>query len=666
MTEMSIRRLPRSLAPLPDEELTGYLLRLAHRLEQPPALIATRTGLADQGGRVLSRFLLKLEPERTARFAHACQLTQQETDGLCLASFGERYPPLDLTISEHKLGIFLQQTQQVPALLRWVFTQHTRYCPHCLAGDDGSPGHLYNGIWKKTWRLPLVSACPIHNRLLVARCPECSQPAHTGPRAAGLIPQSNELLHPAQCRAPSKETEPDRRKPRPPCGHRLDAANDEPRDTTTIQHVLDLQQRLFALLQPDAPETVSSIGDRTRASRYFLDLRLACFLISYTWPQARHLESPPPLLDSLDDHLQRQHSTIRDLKAKGKRPRSATIFSSPPADPAACSALLAIAEQILGQPSREAAGEHLRPLLSNVVDITNFRTFVSRAKRFCSPAFSAVIETNMQELHPKRERGANLLSRNRAGLGQPYGWREHHRQSGHLVIAPIGDCRFGHQHVPQYMTDAWIERHFPAPEGINPSHLRRTAAIRLVQMSNGGSVATAGKLLGINSTTSASSTHTVRVWESEPANAKALATAIHAFRDELNAASDLIDYGRRRASLTAWEIPAPTWEEMISRLNMRHRNRSATPSSIWDDRKRRAASVIIWATITCGDHRLAPLLQGEARKANGAKTNMLTYDTQQIRYRIRTSHKGPTATLATILHSYAHEMAAKIDRGETS
>jgi hypothetical protein len=45
---------------------------------------------------------------------------------------------------------------------------------------------------------------------------------------------------------------------------------------------------------------------------------------------------------------------------------------------------------------------------------------------------------------------------------------------------------------------------------------------------------------------------------------------------------------------------------------------------------------------------------------------MLTYDTQQIRYRIRTSHKGPTAALATILHSYAHELAAKIDRRETS
>ena len=41
--------LPRSLDPLPDESLPGYLLRLAHRLGLAPARVMQLTGLAGDG-----------------------------------------------------------------------------------------------------------------------------------------------------------------------------------------------------------------------------------------------------------------------------------------------------------------------------------------------------------------------------------------------------------------------------------------------------------------------------------------------------------------------------------------------------------------------------------------------------------------------------------------
>ena len=44
--------LPRSLDPLPDESLPGYLLRLAHRLGLAPARVMQLTGLtAGRDGR---------------------------------------------------------------------------------------------------------------------------------------------------------------------------------------------------------------------------------------------------------------------------------------------------------------------------------------------------------------------------------------------------------------------------------------------------------------------------------------------------------------------------------------------------------------------------------------------------------------------------------------
>ncbi|MER6897832.1 hypothetical protein, partial [Amycolatopsis sp. NPDC000740] len=42
---MAARPLPRSLDPLPDGSLVGFLLRLSHRLEIPPNRLARLAGL---------------------------------------------------------------------------------------------------------------------------------------------------------------------------------------------------------------------------------------------------------------------------------------------------------------------------------------------------------------------------------------------------------------------------------------------------------------------------------------------------------------------------------------------------------------------------------------------------------------------------------------------
>jgi hypothetical protein len=47
MTNAPPASLPRSLDPLPDESLPGYVLRLAHRLDRSPARIIELTGLAE-------------------------------------------------------------------------------------------------------------------------------------------------------------------------------------------------------------------------------------------------------------------------------------------------------------------------------------------------------------------------------------------------------------------------------------------------------------------------------------------------------------------------------------------------------------------------------------------------------------------------------------------
>jgi hypothetical protein len=87
---VTVRPLPRSLDPLPDESLPGYVLRLAHRLDRPPSRIALLTGLSQpllprhDTPRIPAVRMLNLDAATAATFANATRLSAPEVAGLCL------------------------------------------------------------------------------------------------------------------------------------------------------------------------------------------------------------------------------------------------------------------------------------------------------------------------------------------------------------------------------------------------------------------------------------------------------------------------------------------------------------------------------------------------------------------------------------------------------
>ncbi|MDL4813183.1 TniQ family protein [Actinomadura opuntiae] len=654
--------LPRSLAPLPGEEISGYLLRLAHRLEQTPHRLAELTGLQSGGAASLPvRLLLRTSTEETARFARACSLTSREAEALCLASLADRYPPADVVL--HPLpggrsGLWMQQADKIASLDRWVFTRPARYCPACLAGDTSELQQHHGGPWQKLWRLPLVFACPLHRCLLATRCPACRQPI--GAAGAGLISQPCQVLHPAQCRAPAEAAGAARagRGRLPACGHRLDTAAPPVIDAASLTHVLAVQDRLLTLLSADDPAMTSSMGVPVPVAEYVLDLRLVAGLIRCTWPAAAALAGPAPVADALADHVeQRRRRQYRPNDHGHHRTAFSVIYDAPPTDPLASAGLFTAAERILTGETGVCA-DRLEPLLAATADTAAWRAFAHRASATCSPALRATIQTRLEALHRPTPRGHNLKSDNTRRNGTD-ALRAYHRRMGHLVVVPTGDCRFDHRHIPQHMTDAWFDECFPDLTGISPVHLRRTAAIRLVQMSTGGSQFRAGERLGITPGRVMSSTVPVRAWTQDLDNDARFAAAIDAFARELNTTIDPIDYSHRRAALHKWEIPPGDWLDLLAQLVAAHPH---THISWWQDRKRRLASVLVWATVTQGDHRLAPLVLVEHRKANHGKTNMLRFDLQQARYRARNEPDSPTAALISLLGPYSQRLATKIDQ----
>ncbi|MEV4244535.1 TniQ family protein [Streptosporangium canum] len=209
--------LPCSLAPLPDESLPGYILRLSYRLGLSPLQLLVTTGLgvphARSGRSIRQGLMMNLAPERIEAFAHATRLQPEEIAHLCLSSLATRCPWANIVETTRRNNT---HTLSDP----WIFTTASRYCPQCLAGDGSPIQDEYGGAWRRLWRLPVVFSCPTHQRLLEHLCPQCRRPALAGTPGtpSALIPLiGNHGIHPAGCRAALRQA----RRPteRPPLRH---------------------------------------------------------------------------------------------------------------------------------------------------------------------------------------------------------------------------------------------------------------------------------------------------------------------------------------------------------------------------------------------------------------------------------------------------------------
>lgn len=129
-----VRPLARSLVPLPDESIAGFLLRLSHRLGFSSGHLLFRTGLnpRESSHTASPKHLLALEPGPLTTFSLTTKLSEHEADRLTLRPYLDRYPPLaDALIrddSARPRGIFPH----------WLLAGPTRCCPRCLAGDSST------------------------------------------------------------------------------------------------------------------------------------------------------------------------------------------------------------------------------------------------------------------------------------------------------------------------------------------------------------------------------------------------------------------------------------------------------------------------------------------------------------------------------------------------
>jgi len=637
---VTVHRLPRSLDPLPDESLPGYVLRLAHRLDVSPARIASLTGLSTgsprhvASGRVaLSRALFALDPDRAATFADATRLTTQEVTKLTLTSLGGRYPPLDT----HRRGR-QRQIHGISIKESWVLTRATRYCPRCLAGDGTVIQRRHGGAWSRLWRLPVVFACTTHRRLLQRTCPACGTAVHQRPaNSDSLLPAAQFAgLHPASCRHPDASNP-----SKSPCAHRLDAFTDGagrlPRGWDHSA-MLALQQRLLDLIRADGPTATASVGMPTTPGRYFVDLRIVSCLLTASWPAGRDLITEPAHARVLDEHAASARRQIKAARAAGQPARPASAFDRPPLRPSASAALFTLADRVLNAGDPDIVRQLLRPLVDAAPSVRDWIKGFLADDGPCSSGLQAAVGTEVGAKHVVARTG--ISRRPPQPLPQP--------------------VRFGPEHIPQYLPARWLDEHFSGLAGIlDPRFLRRAVPVLLARTCTGGGTKSAAQSLDLPQRTGKYAIEfTTRQLSGKPRRQAAFRAALDALTANLDTATTLIDYGRRRAVLRTWSIAPDEWRELITDLIGKPVGRKATLNTDWGDSKRLLASTWIWTSVTEGEPHFAPITRPDpARPRPGGQLPNYIHSRWPF---IATAH-GHYADLRQRLDSYASQLATEID-----
>jgi hypothetical protein len=573
---MELGVLARSLEPLPEESLPGYLLRLAHRLDQSPARVASRCGLSNQPGRIPADYLLAIPADVANVFAGTARLSATEVRNLALHRFVNTYPTLNKSRANGAKATTVFSDN-------WALSFSSRYCPTCLAGDTSPIQRALGGPWKLRWHLPVVFACPVHHQLLDSTCPACGNALNRTPRGhTNLIkrPTSNKL-HPHQCRnIPTGDGGRGRR----PCGARLDQASDAggaELPTEDVDRMLALQLRLDQRLAPG--RGIATPG-REPDNTYFLDLVAASQLIKLSWPVGSPLAPSDAVAALIDDHAAPILSALQVKLATKTNDRVPGLWSAPD-NTAQCGALLLAAEALLGDRDRDPAAlrERVQPLAHAAFQRMPRKLSRTFRGRDFSPIFARALVRKVHGFHA-------------AGC------------HGHASLrTPSRDCRFSSDEVPPYLPQTWYDTYFIDFAGRIPHtttwtkrHLHRAASLKLVEMTAGGSWPECAEILGMPRGAAARTLTVLRLQFANTNLWTAFETTVERIARDLDSNPMRINYAKRRQALNHWQMPEADWTTLCTDIPKLGRMMTRTTGPA-------LGTVLVWTQITQAEHIHCPV-----------------------------------------------------------
>lgn len=624
---MALRPLPLSVAPILDESLPGYVMRLAHRYGISPNDLGRALGL-NRGNQSLIPLghYLGLEPEVVNRISSMTRQTPAEIQRLTYMDLQGTYPSVrraqKMRAVVSSAGVMSQE--------RWLFTTATRYCPECLVGDGSEIQGEHGGGWNRRWRLPIYFACLTHRRVLSHRCPTCRMPALTKnpPATSQLIPAADSAdLHPMSCRALALTQD--------GCGGRFDIPQQDPAEAAALGprdmvSLLNLQRRFDELLRahPDSA-TATSGGTKVTSAQYFADLRAVTTVVgqhSGDWSSVVNACSwmtaeSSRLIEKVDAHAR---STLERTDAVPSWARGSARPG--PLDPLEHLRALALAAELIDTAADPAdLASRLRRIFPDTAPTAPHLTYLrewTTPDRPCSDALRQAVAS----FHIGSALNATgKFNRHKCRL---------------LVPAIEKPERLTARNIPQIIPlEIWTERFPQVSVTSRRSQRRQSAAIAVAAIENIG-VAQAGRLLEIPETMPYQFAPLVDALGRT--GLQELHQAVRSFVEELARQQHLVDLRHRQEYLKAWKFPTSTWRAMLRRAHL-------DDIDTWVDKGQHLATTYTWTRITQGDPHLAPTKVG-----SGAQPWMRL-----------TSHyldpATPVGRLRKLLDEYSDGLCARID-----
>ncbi len=534
-----LAQLPRSLSPLPDEDLHGFILRLAHRLDLKPVVLLQHTGLiGPRSNSAPARRMFMLERDVLAAFCATTGMSTQEADALTFKPHVNSYPP----VAEALLGMRGLSPAPRGVFPVWLLTTSTRYCPSCLAGDGSAIQQRHGGSWKLAWRMAANFACLEHRSFLLTTCPACELPALMirGNSRRLIVEPHLDPLHPAQCRNVVD--------PGQPLRARLDTIDLTDSDIPS-DNLLDLQQRLLQARPYGAHRSLDPLAGHNRMT----DLLVLAALIRATWPLTANLAPSGPLTQALDHDLSRSGPapSLR-LSTTAQTRWDSDVFSA-----RGTAALLAISARILNLPLPELRLE-LGRLIAELPprEIPAWGHTWLTLRRDSSPLFQHEVFQLLDQRFPRPLPTQVALP----------GFLHIRRRS------------YSPQAIPQRLPEEWTEI-IAAPLGLlgrSPANVatRRGLAAHLVQAAMGMSLQEAGAYLGIPPDWMGSWGRFRPLEERLHGRRADLPTLFQRFTDHV-ADQPPVDYHDRRKRFANWTLPVSEMQKITENYPGRRRTIAA-------------------------------------------------------------------------------------------
>lgn len=609
--------LPRSLAPLPNESLASYLVRLGNRLGRTPMEVAELTGLVvpDPWVDLRSGLAFAVEADRLAAFAAACRLTFEEARALTLSDqLGVSLPPAG------------QDAPPGPGTLRaaWATVVTTKACNQCVSHAARWPPY-----WQRTWRLAWHYACPKHARLLIDTCPGCLRP-YGRVRLSGtegqLVPGGAVGgLTIDQCRANAGDDgarhSASKRMPR--CGQRV-------ADPTGLHATVHLepdgpalltQRRLLAALAAGSEATHTAGGVPLPARDWFLALQGIAALVRLARPDTPVAPLDPPLHAAL--------ARLEEDRARAGADRKATRAllgrANAPTTPALIAALAVQSLALLDSPDWDTLSERTAELAGRAREREP-----AQYDRHPEPKLPPIVQRLVRP-HTKSSPLQGVVAR---------------RTTPSLPTTWTIDAR----HVRHRLDDTAYDRHLRPFLGLmggvhrDPeSALRRAAAAAVVRLLHDCSQFAASEMLGAADGLTRHSLAGLSKSLKAAGRTAEFRLALVAVARDIEA-GPRVDHAARRAALDGWTVPDVDWQNLVQRLA---RLRQTNARTDWD-RRQLYVTAIVWELVTGGEMSYAPV----RRRVPAGEQRLFGNDLS--RYRGQVLADNPPGVLALLRNYVAH------------